>query len=208
MNSNRKRLYFFDSTSQSKKRNKKVIVTKLQDANEFCNSLGLVIEKVIINTRTEVRPLTESNLIITREKEDEEESNEMKLIKCLKIRDSTMMSKRKYMNMRKELDWCHFPTYRKLLSIQNKINKIFDIKKNERGAYCNVFKKIELACKNYLKINEFILENNEFIIKISGDGTSINKKNVNVFTFTFTIINDTKNNKSSDGHYLLGINFI
>ena len=49
-----------------------------------------------------------------------------------------------------------------------------------------------------------IVDENEFILKLSCDGTQINKKGLSLLNFTFTVINSAKNCKTVRGNFILG----
>ena len=197
MSNTRKRANYFDTTAQSKKRNRRVIISKLEDASRFSDSIDLEIGKIYMNRKSiNPRVLTEKDLIISYVNQEPVSISFLeKKFLCLRMKDNQNMSKRKYINLRKELTWIDIPSYKAVLSVQKSLNSFFEIKTNTKGAYLNIRKKIEFCCKKF--VESMSEEIDVFVIKLSGDGTFISKKGVNVFNFTFTIINDTK--KASKG---------
>ena len=95
------------------------------------------------------------------------------------------------------------PGINKITLLQKMINSFFIIKRNDYGFYCDAAQKIRFVCKKHLD-NNLIVDENEFIIKLSCDGTQLNKKGLNLLNFTFTVINCAKQCKTVRGNFILG----
>lgn len=68
----------------------------------------------------------------------------------------------------------------------------------------NQGKKIEFVCQSYVSQHGSVV-NNQFILKLAGDGASLNKKGITILNFVFTLIHDREKPKSVHGNYLLGV---
>jgi len=154
--------------------------------------------------------------------------SEPEIIHNLQImKDKTGISRRNFIQQRKCLKRCNInvPAESKLAHYRKHLmDKFFKLKQNENGngykiENCSV--KIEFYLKKYyqrqirkiestedsLTIQQTI-PNDTFYLKLAGDGASLNRSQVNILNFTFTIINDIENAMSVNGNYVLGKNIL
>ena len=166
----RKRKNYFHGHYITKKRNRLNILNNLQDTEKLCHSLGLECENIIFRAvdNNNPRTLTEKDIIIIKQIQKQKViSYNEKTFKAMKSKDLTNQSNEKYKLQRNIMDYCEFPSLKRIKRLQKKINNLFDVKKNNYGVYCDPKKKIEFICKKYLEEHNTI-ENDTFIIKLSG----------------------------------------
>jgi hypothetical protein len=83
------------------------------------------------------------------------------------------------------------------------MNNMFQINQNSKGFFLNVKEKLTFILSKI--IDRLELKPNEILkLKFCGDGTNIGK-NIKIFNFGFSCINDKKYCKASKGHYILGV---
>ena len=172
---------------------------------EFCKSIGLEIESMIIKRINEARKSNKISIKYLNEQSNAAQSddNRIKIIKALQAKDEANCSDKGYVNFRKYLDFVNIPSIKKILKVRKEVNGLFSIKESYVGFYNTPIQKIEYVCKQFIKEYD-VVHNNTFILKLAGDGTSITKSNVTILNFAFTVINDYKKAKGVDGNYSLG----
>ena len=150
----------------------------------------------------------ERKFIEIHELDDQNAQDEDNIVHIVQgIRDRTNQSRRKYTIARNRLMKCKIklPSSSALDKYKLSLNKFFELKKsiNGKGYTVNCREKIEFVLKKFYEKNK-IIQDNTFLIKLAGDGCSLNGSRVNILNFTFTIINDHENCMSSKGNYVLG----
>ena len=86
------------------------------------------------------------------------------------------------------------------------------LKKNNFGYFNDVKTKVtsilqsvsKATLHNFATIDEEIGEKQVFYLKFAGDGTIVSR-NVKVFNFVFSCLNETNKCKTATGHYTLGV---
>ena len=105
------------------------------------------------------------------------------------------------------------PAYCQLKLLKKKIQFFFETAMtiNRNGCFLkNPLHKVEFVLKKILlnlqNVSEqVIIENNTFIIKISGDGKVLTKSSTReINNIVFTVVNEVKKCKTSIGNYILG----
>ena len=166
----RKRKNYFHGEYRTKKKNRLNILNKMQETEAFCQSIGLEFENIVCKEIKEENPkkLTENDIIIIKETQKKKISSyNEKTFKAMKAKDITNQSNEKYNVQRNLMDYCEFPSLKRIKRMQKKINQLFEIKQNFYGVYCNPKKKIDFVCQKYLNEHKFV-QNDQFIIKLSG----------------------------------------
>jgi hypothetical protein len=125
--------------------------------------------------------------------------------KVSSVKDNSYISDHVYHKIRKDLGLEKFlPTtseIRKLRNIQNSNQTLLE---NDYGVFIDIKSKLirELSIK--IESNQLNISNNIIKLKFCGDGAQVSKK-LTIFNFSFAIISDKKNCKSSSGHYIVGV---
>ena len=211
----RKRKNHFEVGRESRRKNKIFIRNQLEDLNAFLKSIGLQLNSVDIKKKDDtietVQPegvnIPEFDLKISG-KSFKYCPSEIQLMQTAKAVDSSNLSQRNYHTLRNSLSFTEIPSLYKIKEFKKRLNKFFELKKNEYGSYVNAREKIEFVLKKvYKKLNKQI-DNDTFSIKFSGDGTNITRTSVQLLNFTFTVLNDKDKCKTSNGNYILGKNKI
>jgi hypothetical protein len=94
---------------------------------------------------------------------------------------------------------------KKLDSFKKKLNLFFPIFSNSLGCYVSAQGKIRFVIRkiyNQMIQNNIEIRNNFFNVHLSGDGFQLTKTKINLFKFTFKVLNE--NNNSITGIYHLG----
>jgi hypothetical protein len=94
---------------------------------------------------------------------------------------------------------------KRLDSFKFKLNLFFPIYSNSLGCYVSAQEKIRFVIRkiyNKMIQNNIVISNNIFKVHLSGDGFQLTRTKINLFKFTFKILNE-KNNSIS-GIYHLG----
>ena len=201
----RRRKKFFECSLIQQKRNKKLIKINSQALQQFCNSIGLKIDKIILSPLND--PQVDDAMQITVLPFIKKS---YKTFRCLMSKDLINMSERKYQLFRrniKEIFPVDFPGLFKVTKMQHELNKIFTIYRIENGYFFNPKQKIQFVCKKFLESNEEFAEQFQLIkIKLSADSTHISKKNTLLLNLTFNLL-DSSEPVGVFGTYILG-NFI
>ena len=194
----RKRKEHFASSTEQQRKNKKLIVEKLDYMNENLTQIGLHFSTIEINRRKE-NSTSKYELTI---REDSQTNQMYQMSKVLKCKDTINLSDRAYNTLRLELN-LNLPVLNDIRDYRQSLDRKFNLFKNDQGVFLSVRQKLEII---FSKLLPFLnLEENETIkIKFGGDGTNIGKK-LKLFTFAFTCINDTANCKIANGNYVLGM---
>ena len=207
------RLYrknYFDGGKNQQFRNREILRRKLDDAQNFADQIGLEMT-VNVNRKTTRSPTRRPVDIIVNNRltGDDVIAVRKKIIKCLIFKEKGGLSDKKYIMAKANLDFVKMPGKNKLLSFQEKINELIELRaKNAYGVYVNASQKITTACKLFLRQERKTDPNfnvNNFTIKISCDGTIVTRANVNILNLSFTIINDKKRCKTAFGNFILGM---
>ena len=199
----RKRKDYYSCSSKQKVRDINKIDEKLKPADCFCRSKCLQIQKVFVSALNEHRNKTNSRIEIIDNSNEEIATLEEQVFASLIAKDETNLSKRKYKKFRQICKSANLPSYYLVKKMQKKLDRKNKIVTNQYGVYNKPLEKIQFVCGKYLQKYNAV-KDDIFIIKLSGDGTTITKSNVNLLNFTFTLINDWKTAMTSKGNYSLG----
>ena len=118
--------------------------------------------------------------------------------KVLLAKDKILMSDKSYHSFKKDLN-LNLPSLQVIKKERKKLDSLFEMKKNTKGAFNNIVKMIEHKLKTTdLKNSE------ELKFKFSADGKIVSRK-VKLINLTFTIINEKGKAKTAKGNYTIGI---
>lgn len=196
----RKRKEHFSSSSEQQRKNKKLIVEKLDYMNQNLSQIGLQFTTIEINKKKKSDDTSSKYELALRE--ESHTSKWCQLSKVLKCKDTINLSDRAYNSLRMDLD-LNLPVLNDIRDYRQGLDRKFNLFKNEQGVFLSVRQKLEIIFSKLLQF--LVLEENESLkLKFSGDGTNIGKK-LKLFTFAFTCINDTANCKIANGNYVLGL---
>ena len=92
--------------------------------------------------------------------------------------------------------------YSLTLSVKNFNSSFFIFIFKFKGIFTTTKQKIEKTVRKFVASGNSI-ENIEIILKYAGESNNITKSNVKILNFTFTLINDKQNCKSSKGNFIL-----
>jgi hypothetical protein len=99
------------------------------------------------------------------------------------------------------------PSLENIKKLRKNLNSKFLVSNNKFGFYNNLKQKLKIIL-NENTVNDLKnIENKTIIIKFCGDGTNVGRR-LNVFNFSFSIINQVSTCKTSLGHYCLGLHDI
>jgi len=205
----KQRQNYFEVTKCTRTRNKIQIKKRLLDFNSFLNSMGLALNPqatIIIQKKNPLNEASDFKFKLTKEESIEELSHQNKVLKTLGIIDATYISDRKYKTLRKELGLHDsLPALYQLKLMQSTFKDFFELEKNNFGYFLKYpLKKVEFVLKKILDEKPHLKETDKIILKLSGDGKSITRTNIEINNITFTVINDRDRCKTSVGNYLLG----
>ena len=170
--------------------------------NQYLNSFGLNLHKIELKSLT----TDETDYKIKYINNTAVKNKDNLALIVQRARDRSNMSGKNYIRLKKaltQIPYFKMPGLNKIDEIKIKMNKFFEIKINDFGAYVNVEEKIQfILSKIYLKLNKTI-ENDTFHLRFAGDGAMITKTRLTLMNFTFTVLNEKK--YSADANYLLGV---
>lgn len=115
--------------------------------------------------------------------------------------------------MRKELNLQdQLPPINQISDFKKSISFFFELRINRNGCFLKYpLQKVEFVLKKILEnlsraVNDpVIIENDTFIIKISGDGKVLTKSSSReINNIVFTVVNEVNKCKTSQGNYILG----
>jgi hypothetical protein len=126
-------------------------------------------------------------------------------LKALKAKDLSNLSDRGYNLFLKSFEGeINMPSISELFQYKKELNKLFPVESNLLGVYNKPKEKIQFVCSKFIEKNGFF-ENNQIILKLSGDSLNITRTGIHLLNFTFAIIDERENPMSVDGNYLLGL---
>jgi len=192
---------FFDSSQTNKYYQKEFILNHADLLNDFCKSLGLKVNEIVLVPNDE-DPFTSTKTKVTiLPFEVPEERN---IFQYLIGKDVSMLSNQNYRLQRKALlPVQKIPGIKKVLKMQHELNNFFKIENNHFGNYCNPEEKIKYVCAKFLLKNPKFA-NSSFKIKLNIDSTSISKKNILLLNVSFNLIDDYETAQSIDNTFILG----
>lgn len=88
---------------------------------------------------------------------------------------------------------------KRLDSFKFKLNLFFPIYSNSLGCYVSAQEKIRFVIRkiyNKMIENNIVISNNIFKVHLSGDGFQLTRTKINLFKFTFKILNENNNSIS------------
>ncbi len=194
----RKRKNYFLCSDSQQVLQKKLIASKAEQIANFCVSIGLQLDEIILSPEKEDRtPLKITVLQV-------EPSRKRKIAQCLIAKDTAQLSEKQYLFLRKSLlGFQEMPGLNTIRKLQYKLNEFFEIEKNNLGYYCIPEPKIKYVCESFLLSNpEF--SNSSFKVKLSADSTSISSSKITLLNISFNLIDDVDNAMSINGTFLLG----
>ena len=106
----------------------------------------------------------------------------------------------------------NIPSVEKLRKHREGLRREIDLNENKYGYFNDLNTKLTAILErvsqgiiqNYTTIDEEITNKQIFCLKFSGDGTSVSR-NIHVFNFVFSCLNEGPKCKTASGHYTLGI---
>ena len=203
----KKRKFHFDLISRTQiYKNKKSIENRIQSVQNYCHELGLDIANVTImkcnqkNQDVEHKPVIN---YIARPSNSEEASND-RVLKALKAKDLSNLSDRGYSLFLKSFEGDFLlPSLGEIFQFKQELKKLFPIEDNLLGVFNKPKEKIIFVCSIFLEKNGYF-ENDEIILKLSGDSLNITRTGIHLLNFVFAIIDDREKPMSVDGNYMLG----
>ena len=194
----------YTSCAQSQKtRFKNLIRLHLDHLTQFCNSIGLKINEIILSDNNYNNNQMER---VKKTVVENEMPKEFIIFKCFTAKDLTNLSSRKYSLMKstlKEIITLRMPGIKAVTKLQFKLNNFFEIQSNDNGFFVDPQNKIKYVCQKFLKRNPDF-SGTKFRIKLSADSTSISRTHINVLNFTFNLLDDEVNSTSVFGEMILG----
>jgi hypothetical protein len=203
----KKRKSHFDLISRTQiYKNKKAIESRIQNVQNYCHGLGLEITNLTImkydqnNLEKKEKPIIN---YIGRQNNDATSNNT--LLKALKAKDLSNLSDRGYNLFLKSFEGeINMPSISELFQYKKELNRLFPVESNLLGVYNKPKEKIQFVCSKFIEKYGFF-ENNQIILKLSGDSLNITRTGIHLLNFTFAIIDERENPMSVDGNYLLGL---
>ena len=174
----RKRKMHMDCTRTQKWKNKEIINSKLSDIKQFCSGMGLQIDEIILSPIDNESPTNETKITIV----ETPISKDFQIFECLKAKDKTNMSVKKYTLLKstlKEVKSIRLPGIELVDKLKHELDNFFAIKSNNDGFYIDPVKKIKFVCEKFINKNPNFSKN-KFKIKISADSTSISRTNIHL----------------------------
>ena len=199
----RKRKYYMNCNTSQKRRNKEFIASHLNDLANFCSSLGLKIEEIILSPILSDNNNTDNTKITIIENFKTKESQ---AFECLKAKDKINMSGKKYTLLKstlRESKTIRMPVIEAVNKMQLNLNNFFEIKSNNDGFFIDPARKIKFVCEKFVMKNPNFIKN-KFKIKLSADSTSISRTNIHLLNVTFNLLDDVENCSSVFGSMILG----
>jgi len=121
------------------------------------------------------------------------------------VKDNSFISDHVYNKFRNNLGLENIlPTTSSIRKLRNLQNSEQNVKINNYGVYIDIKAKLIKEISQKLEANQLSIIDNKIKIKFSGDGAQVSKK-LTIFNFSFAIISDKNNCKSSHGHHIVGI---
>jgi hypothetical protein len=204
----KRRKFHFDLISRTQiYKNKKAIESRIKSVQNYCNEIGLEI------TNMTIMKYDQNNLELNKKPvinyigkfQNSDETSNGNLFKALKAKDLSNLSDRGYSLFIKSFaDEINMPSIGDLFKYKKELNRKFPIETNLFGVYNKPKEKISFVCRQFIEKNGFF-ENNQIILKLSGDSLNITRTGIHLLNFTFAIIDERENPMSVDGNYLLGM---
>ena len=198
--------YYAVSNRQKFRQKSNIKLIANDHLNTYCKNIGLQVTQItcsLIDPNIEPSPI---KVRVAGSLTEGQKSAELKVFEALKLKDELNLGRRGYIKLRNTLGKDVIPSFHSVSIMEKSLDSFFQIEKNNKGwFYANPIDKIKFVCEKYLRqSNNKNIENNTFLIKISGDGTAITKSSVDLLNFTFTVINDEAKAKISKGNFSLG----
>ena len=139
------------------------------------------------------------------------DSQGFSLEKAQRFKDKYHITDRCYRAIRMHINK-DLPGVKRLRSHREYLKNKFKMKQNKYGYFNDVKTKEETTLEKvsngilhtFATVDEEIGDKQVFTLKFAGDGTSVSR-NVKVFNFVFSCINETSKCESASGHYTLGV---
>jgi len=195
---------YFDCERNKKFLHKKSILNQSKELSDFSKSIGLRIKEIILTPGDDDQNQNQIKTKITVM--NDYFSQQKEIFQYLKAKDSSLLSVKHYILLRKSLQGIHrIPSPEKITNLQHKLDKFFELKKDQRGNgyYCLPEQKIKFVCESFLLKNKNFASTN-FRIKINIDSTSITSTNLIILNVSFNLIDDVELCMNINGTYLLG----
>jgi hypothetical protein len=202
----RRRKNYFECSKSHKLRLQELIRQNSYVLSNFCASIGLKIDQIILSRREELRDLPRCTISVLPQI-----SSRYKTFKCLKAKDLSNLSRRNYslfVNTLKDIIPFDIPGIKLLQRMQNNLNNTFriNLNENQNGFYFNIDQKFRYVIEKFLNSNRDFAENsNEIKIKLSTDSVKISRKNTILLNFAFNLIDDTINAMGVHGTFVIGM---
>ena len=197
----KQRKNYFDCALRNRYKQKSAILKQTQEISQFCKSIGLKINEIILSPDDEDPFTIEKTKITVLSSEIPEERI---IFSHLKAKDIAQISNRNYRLQRKALLGIQMmPGIKKILKIQYKLDEFFEVKFNAFGYFCSPEQKFKYVCEKFLMSQPSFSRLN-FKIKFNIDSTSISKKNVTLLNVSFNLMDDIDNSSNVNGTYILG----
>ena len=144
---NKQRKNYFDCALRNRYKQKSAILKQTQETSQFCKSIGLKINEIILSPDDEDPFKIEKTKITVLSSEIPEERI---IFSHLKAKDIAQISNRNYRLQRKALLGIQMmPGIKKILKIQYKLDEFFEVKSNTFGFFIPRSKNLNMFVKNF-----------------------------------------------------------
>ncbi len=173
----------------------------------FCSK-----QPISIKLLNESKGPEDFTLNISNEYSDDADKR-ISILNTIFVTDSSYISTKTYHKIRKELNLKEqLPPINQLSDLKKSISSFFQLRLNRNGCFLKYpLKKVEFVLKKILEnlskavSQQVNIENDTFIIKISGDGKILTKSSSReINNIVFTVVNEVTKCKTSMGNYILG----
>jgi hypothetical protein len=209
MNQNlRRRKNHFECQHAQQERNKNLIKRQAASLNAFCRSIGLKINKLILNRNDDLLDENDVEKSIKVLIEKQNYSHEEKAFRFLRAKDVANLSIVKYRLIRKEImniESCNIMGIKAISPIKFRIDNYFRLYNNEKGFWVHPQQKILFVCQKFLSKNPDF-NRRIFRIKLCCDGVSVSSTKINLINFSFNLLDDAQNKLNIQDTYILGMN--
>jgi hypothetical protein len=200
-NNDRKLTNYFKCNKRHQARNRSIIRSNIES---FCQKIGLKVNQIILSGQKNKKNYHQKPAQITILKKIASKSE--RAFQCMKAKDLTNMSDKKYILLRKllkEIDPIRLSSLHWINELRFSLDKIFDIIPNDKGFFFSPEQKFKFV------INKFLIQNQDFKeknikIKLSADVTKISKTRIQILNIAFELLDDKNGISNVNRIFILG----
>jgi hypothetical protein len=202
LNNDRTLKNYFLCNKRHQARNRSIIRSNIE---KFCQKIGLKVNQIILSGQRKKESHNQKPAQITILKNIASKSD--RAFQCMKAKDLTNMSDKKYIllrNLLKEINPIRLSSLQWINELRFSLDKIFEIISNDKGFFYSPEQKFKFFIKKFLVQNQDFKEKS-IKIKLSADVTKISKTRIQILNIAFELLDDKNGISNVNRIFILGI---